>query len=195
VADPLSLTELERLPVTPYAEVRPQLQSGDLLFGAGRSPVSRAIQRATRSPLSHVGIVFHTRSMDRKLLLESVEDAGVRMVPLTRYLHDYAHGKPYDGIVVVARFLAINPEMVIRLGQYGTDLLGEPYGCEDVGRVVARVALGEPREPGDRAYVSSELVHYCFERAGYRFDADPGRFVAPADVWGDRNVALLARIL
>jgi hypothetical protein len=195
VADPLSLTEVERLPVTPYADLRPQLQSGDLLFCAGRYPVSKAIQMATRSPWSHVGIIFHSSSIDRKLLLESVEDAGVRMAPLTKYLHDYEHGKPYDGAVVIARFQAINPEMVIRLGQYGTDLLTQRYGCEEIGRIIARVALGVGREQTDRGYISSELVHYCFDRAGYHFDSDPRRFVAPADIWVDRNVTLLARIL
>ncbi len=195
MADRLSLTELERLPVTPYADVRPKLQSGDLLFCAGRYPVSMAIQQTTRSPWSHVGIIFHTSSIDRKLLLESVEDAGVRMAPLTKYLHDYDGGKPYDGVVVVARFLAINPEMVIRLGQYGTDMLTRPYGCEEIGRIVARIALGQGRGPDDHGYVSSELVHYCFDRAGYHFDYDASRFVAPADIWGDRHVSLLARIL
>jgi hypothetical protein len=195
VADALSLTEVDRLPVTPYAEIRPKLESGDLLFAAGRSMVARAIQAATKSPWSHVGIIFHTGSFDRKLLLESVEDAGVRMAPLARYIHDYEHGKPYDGAVVLARFQALNPEMVIRLGQYGTDLLTQPYSCEEIGRIIARIALGMARAPGDRGYVSSELVHYCFDRAGYHFDSDPGRFVAPADIWVDRNVTLLARIL
>ena len=76
MAEPLTLTELQRLPVTPYSEVRPRLQSGDLLFCAGRYLVSRAIQVATKSPWSHVGIVFHIGSIDRKLLLESVEDVG-----------------------------------------------------------------------------------------------------------------------
>jgi hypothetical protein len=195
VADALSMTEVERLPVTPYAEIRPMLESGDLLFAAGRSVVARAIQAATRSLWSHVGIIFHAGSVDRKLLLESVEDAGVRMAPLTRYLHDYEHGKPYDGVVVLARFQILNREMVIRLGQYGTDLLTQPYSCEEIGQVIARIGLGMAREPGDRAYISSELVHYCFDRAGYHFDFDPGRFVAPADIWVDRNVTLLARIL
>jgi hypothetical protein len=195
MADPFTLNEVERLPVTPYAQIRPQLESGDLLFAAGRSLVARAIQSATKSPWSHVGIIFHAGSIDRKMLLESVEDAGVRLAPLTKYLHDYEDAKPYDGAVVLARFQAINPEMVIRLGQYGSDLLGQPYGCEEIGQIIARIALGLGRQDHDRGYISSELVHYCFERAGYHFDSDPRRFIAPADIWVDRNVTLLARIL
>jgi hypothetical protein len=195
VAEPLSLTEVERLPVTPYAEVRPLLQSGDLLFCAGRYLVSRAIQAATKSAWSHVGIVFHIDSIDRKLLLESVEDAGVRMAPLTKYLIDYDGGQPYDGAIVVARFQAINPEMVVRLGQYGTDELTQPYDPEEIGMIVARIALGIGREHDDRRYICSELVHYCFKNAGYEFAYDARGFIAPADIWADLNVTLLARIL
>lgn len=195
MAEPLSLTEVERLPVTPYAEVRPKLKSGDLLFAAGRYLLSRAIQSATRSPWSHVGIVFHVATFDRKLLLESVEDAGVRMAPLTKYLHEYDHGKPYDGAVVLARFQALNSEMVVRLGQFGTDLMTGPYGCEEIGSTVARIALGLGRECNNRNYISSELVQHCFQNAGYAFDADPKGFITPQDIWTDRNVTLLARIL
>jgi Permuted papain-like amidase enzyme, YaeF/YiiX, C92 family len=195
VAEPLTLTEVERLPVTPYAEVRPQLKSGDLLFAAGRHLLSRAIQTATKSPWSHVGIIFHVGTFDRKLLLESVEDAGVRMAPLTKYLHDYDHGRPYDGAVVLARFQVLNPEMVLRLGQFGTDLMTRPYGCEEIGSTVARITLGLGRTSNDPNYISSELVQHCFQNAGYAFDADPGGFIAPRDIWADRNVTLLARVL
>ena len=195
MAESLTLTEVERLPVTPYAEVRPRLKSGDLLFAAGRYMLSRAVQVATRSPWSHAGIIFHVDTFDRKLLLESVEDAGVRMAPLTKYLHDYDKGKPYDGAVVLARCQVLNPEMVVRLGQFGTDLMTRPYGCEEIGTTVARLALGLGREGNDPNYISSELVQHCFQNAGYAFDQDPDRFITPEDIWTDRNVTLLARIL
>jgi hypothetical protein len=171
------------------------LQSGDLLFCSGRYLVSRAIQAATRSPWSHVAIVFHIDSIDRKLLLESVEDVGVRLSPLTKYLNDYADGRPYNGSIVVARFLSINPEMVIRLGQYGTDELTRPYDNEEIGTIIARIALGLSRESHDRNYICSELVHYCFKNAGYEFAYDPRGFISPGDIWGDSHVKFLARIL
>jgi hypothetical protein len=195
VAEPLSLNEVGRQPVTPYAEVRPRLQSGDLMFCSGRYPFSRAIQKLTKSAWSHVGIIFHMGSIDRKLVLESVEDAGVRLAPLTKYLIDYEAGKPYDGPVVVARFQAINPEMIIRLGQFGVDELTQPYDREDIGRIAARLILKEDRPDQERGYLCSELVHYCFKKAGYDFDHDGHGFISPADIWSDRNVTLLARIL
>jgi hypothetical protein len=195
MAEPFSLTEVMRLPVTPYADIRPQLQSGDLMFCAGRYLVSRAIQAATRSAWSHVGIIFHIGVIDRKLLLESVEDVGVRMAPLRKYLHHYEDNTPYDGAVVIARFQALNAEMVIRLGQYGTDELTRPYDPEEIGGIVARIALGIGRDRQDRNYICSELVHHCFKGAGYEFDYNSSGFISPADIWADRNVTLLARIL
>jgi hypothetical protein len=195
VAEPLTLTEVERLPVTPYRDVRSQLQSGDLLFCSGRYPFSRAIQAVTRSAWSHVGIVFHMGSIDRKLVLESVEDAGVRLAPLAKYLVDYEHGQPYDGPVVVARFQAINTEMVVRLGQFGVDELTRPYDRDEIGRIAARLILGESRPADDRGFVCSELVHYCFKNAGYEFARNRHGFISPGDIWADMNVTPLARIL
>jgi hypothetical protein len=191
----MSPKEVERLPVVPYAQVRPRLQSGDLLFCSGRYPFSRAIQAVTRSPWSHVGIIFHMDSIDRKLVLESVEDAGVRLAPLTKYLMDYEHGRPYDGPVAVARFQALNPEMIVRLGQFGADELTQPYDREQIGRIAARLILKEDRPADDRGYLCSELVQYCFKSAGYEFDHGAHGFICPADIWADRNVTLLARIL
>lgn len=41
---------------------------------AGYYPLSKAIQKVTGSPWSHVGIVFCLDAIDRVLLPESVED-------------------------------------------------------------------------------------------------------------------------
>ena len=49
----------------------------------------------TDSPWSHVGVVFWLKSIQRVLLLESVESIGVRFAPLSKYLSDYKKGKPY----------------------------------------------------------------------------------------------------
>ena len=148
MAESLTLTEVERLPVTPYAEVRPRLNPATCFLPPGGT-CCRAVQVATRSPWSHAGIIFHVDTFDRKLLLESVEDAGVRMAPLTKYLHDYDKGKPYDGAVVLARCQVLNPEMVVRLGQFGTDLMTRPYGCEEIGRPSLGLAP-RPRPGGQR---------------------------------------------
>ncbi|MFA6465271.1 MAG: hypothetical protein WCT30_05900, partial [Desulfurivibrionaceae bacterium] len=68
--------EIKALPVLAYPDVRAQLKSGDMLFTSGDYLISKAIQKMTGSPWSHVGIVFRLDSIDRILLLESVEDMG-----------------------------------------------------------------------------------------------------------------------
>lgn len=195
MAELLSLNEIERLPVVPYDDLRGQLQSGDLLFAAGRYPLSRAIQSLARSPFSHVGIIFHTGSIDRKFLLESVEDVGVRMGPVSKYLNDYRDGQPYDGVVILARFQLINPEMVMRMGQFGSDLLSRNYDAMEVGRIIARIALNLPRRADDVGYSCSELVHHCFKQAGYDFAHDPHGTTTPRDIWADHHVTMLGRVL
>ena len=94
MADHLESKDIKALPVLPYAALRTKLKSGDILFASGDYLVSKAIQKMTGSPWSHVGIVFRLDSIDRMLLLESVEDMGVRFAPLSKYLDDYEDGKP-----------------------------------------------------------------------------------------------------
>ena len=94
---------LKQQPKVAYAAMRENLQSGDLFFCSGNYKVSELIQRVTDSPWSHVGIILIARDIDRVLLLESVEDVGVRLVPVSKYLIDYEHGRPYDGPLVFAR--------------------------------------------------------------------------------------------
>ena len=73
--------DIKALSITPYQELRTKLKSGDLLFASRDYLVSKAIQKMTDSPWSHVGIVFKLDSIDLMLLFESVEDMGVRFAP------------------------------------------------------------------------------------------------------------------
>jgi len=68
--------DIKAFPVLPYPDLRAKLKSGDILFTSGDYLVSKAIQKVTDSPWSHVGIVLRLDSIDRMLLLESVEDMG-----------------------------------------------------------------------------------------------------------------------
>src|SRR4051794_39918589 len=100
MADHLEREEVVAIPVEAYADVRARLRSGDLLFCSGNYLLSRAIRKSTRSPWSHVAVVLAIREIDRVLLLESVEDVGVRLAPVSSYLDDYAGGQPYEGLLV-----------------------------------------------------------------------------------------------
>lgn len=195
MADLTNREALDVLPVVPYHEVRGDLRSGDLFFASGDSLVSQAIRFCTKSPWSHVGIIFRVDTLDRVLLLESVEDMGVRLAPLSKYLRDYEEDKPYPGLAVVARVTGCTGETVLKLAAFGTDELTRPYDRDEIGRILARVTLGLPKARLDRAYICSELVYECFRSAGCEFAYNPRGFISPLDIWQDRRVEMVTRIL
>jgi hypothetical protein len=187
---------VEAIPLGDYGRVRHELRSGDLLFASGRYRFSQLIQAVTGSAWSHVGIVFRLPEVDRVLVLESVEDFGVRFVPLSKYLTDYDNaGNPYDGHLAVARPRGVSGETVKALARFGTDQLARPYDKDVVAEIATRIALGIGPQNGERrAYVCSELVQACFAHAGVEFAGGPTGFVSPGDIWADDRVELLARI-
>ena len=187
--------QIRALAVVPYAELRNRLRSGDLFFASGDYLISNAIQSFTKSPWSHVGIVFRLDKIDRVLLLESVEDMGVRLVPLSKYLSDYADGKAYKGRCVLARSSATSKETVAVLAKFGIDELTRPYDKDEIARIIARIALGRGKRARDREYICSELVQECFARAGKTFTYDERGFVSPENIWRDDTVSLVGRIL
>jgi len=192
---PRKREEIKALEITEYNEARKKIQSGDLIFTSGEYLVSRAIQKLTGSPWSHVGIVFRVDSIDRVLLLESVEDMGVRFAPLSKYLSDYENGKPYNGMIVLARCDGVNNKVVSDIAKFGTDELTQPYDNAEIAAIVARIALGEGRVVEDRKYICSELVYECFRKGGIDFKYNMKGFISPEDIWSDSRVSLLCRIL
>jgi uncharacterized protein YycO len=60
---------------------QPPLRDGDIIFHTSRSAQSQAIQRATHSPYSHVGLVFHRDG--KPFVFEAI--ATVRYTPLAQW--------------------------------------------------------------------------------------------------------------
>jgi hypothetical protein len=182
------------MPGVTYRSLRSRLRSGDIFMCSGDYFVSKAIRKFTKSPWSHVGIIFRIAPLDRVLLLESVEDAGVRFAPLSKYTKDYEKGKPYKGVLAVARHSGLNRDRVAKLAGFGMDELTRPYDVDEIAKIVARIALGRGRPKRDREYICSELVYECFKKARLTIRYDRRGFVSPENVWCDPNVRLLAKI-
>jgi hypothetical protein len=195
MATHLTDRDIKALPVIPYAGLRSELRSGDLLFASGDYLVSEAIKSVTASPWSHIGIVFRLDSIDRMLLLESVEDMGVRFAPLSKYLSDYEDGKPYKGRAVLGRCQDVNRKTVAKLSTFGIDELTQPYDKDEIAKILARLILGIGKKERDREYICSELVYECFSRAGKEFAYNTKGFISPEDVWVDEKLVLVGRIL
>src|SRR2546425_6248084 len=60
----------------------PAVQDGDIIFQTSRSPQSLAIQRATHSPYSHMGIILYRSG--RPFVFEAI--ATVRYTPLVEWI-------------------------------------------------------------------------------------------------------------
>ena len=94
-----------------------QLRDGDLIFHQSRSAQSQAIQLATRSPYSHMGVLF--RRDGRWVVYEAV--GPVKFTPLDQWI---ARGN--GGHFVVKR-LRTPPVPPARLLAAGAKYRGRPY--------------------------------------------------------------------
>jgi hypothetical protein len=195
MAEHIEYSDVKKLDLTTYEKYRPKLESGDLFFCSGNYLMSKAIRKFSKSPWSHVGLIFRIEEIDRVLLLESVEDFGVRLAPLSKYLDDYEKGRPYDGLLVFARMTKVTQTWVTKMASFGCDELTRPYDEAEIAQIAARIALGIGRRKNDkRAYICSELVNECFKAAGYnKFETLDG-FISPEAIWVDQNVDFLARV-
>ena len=136
-------------PTSEYDEVRCNINSDDLLLCSRTSVFSSMIQATTKSIWSHVGFVMRLDSIDRVMVLESVESIGVRTVPLSKYLYDYDSKRtPYPGRVAIARHSKFskmaNAKRHCQFGKFAVDLFGHPYDKEEIIKFGARIGISHP---------------------------------------------------
>ncbi len=188
---------LARWRVSNYKKaVRPLLQAGDLFFASGNYPLSMVIRKLSRSIFSHIGIIFRLDQIDRVVVLESVENAGVRLIPLSRYLSRYDDGKPYDGKIFIARYKReIPPEKLRTMADKGCTRLASPYDMNELVTIMARMYLGSSIVKKQDAFVCSELVHDCFKVINIHFKYNRHKFIAPEDIAKDKRVEFKYRLL
>jgi hypothetical protein len=95
------------------------LKDGDIIFHTSRSSQSRAIQNATHSPYSHVGVVFHRDG--KPFVFEAI--ATVRYTPLAQWV-----GRGEGGKYVVRRFKAgLTAAQAKKLRAAASRYEGKPY--------------------------------------------------------------------
>lgn len=178
-----------QLPSKPYYELRREIRSGDILLCSGNSLFSSLIQKATNSVWSHVGFILRIDSINRIMVLESVETIGVRAIPLSNYIHDYnGTGRGYEGRVMLARHHEVREENIVKLSRAAVDLLGYPYRNQEIAHIAARLSLHtlgfseqKADAAGQRAFICSEYAYTCFKSIGVTIDFNPMGFIAPAD--------------
>ena len=198
-----SLRKFPRMRIKNYQDVRGDLRSGDLLLCSGQAVFSKVIQKATGSDWSHVGFLYWLPSIDRLMVMESVESVGVRTVPLSKYFSDYGNdSKPYTGKLLIARhegFDSATPAALQRLGQFAAEYFSYPYDGDEIARISARILKGTLGFTNnvvkrDKEFICSEYVWECYKAVGIKIPYDRRGFIAPKDFAVDKNVEPIARL-
>ena len=196
---PATRAELERIPVEPYGSVRPLLRTGDVLLAAGEHWISHVISRATRSPMTHAGIVYVMHDADRVLLLEASEGQGVRLAPLSRLVWGTTEQR-YRGMLFILRHRDVLSTPGLRAAsEYGFDRLTARYAYWTLFVILFRILLRLRRtrvELEDDRFVCSELASSWLQTAGLGLDphsSDHG-YVTPGALFADSHLHLVARI-
>jgi hypothetical protein len=193
-------------PPVSYDVARTQIRNGDIALFAGREPMSRLIEHFTESTFCHVGYIWRMDAIDRIMLLESVENAGVRMLPLSSKMNGGMSGKPYNGQLLVARhddFPLPGPafdEAFGKMTRFAVDRLGCPYDPEEIGMIgvsiaanLAGFAVPNGLKPNN-AYICSEYAEVCYSELGIKIPRARADFIYPADFANDPKVKAVVGI-
>lgn len=172
-----------------YREVRPDIDTGDLVLFSGKGGVSVGIRWVTRSRWSHVGMALRVPEWNIILLWEAtpfsnvpdVESGrlrqGVQLTPLSEQL------KRYEGTAAI-RHLHVHrtPEMLSALQNYRKEVKGRPY--EQSRLELIRSAWDGPFGANKEDLSSlfcSELVAEAYQRMGLLPDHPPSNEYTPAN--------------
>ncbi len=196
MAQHVSKNKMKNIPVTPYDKIRTNLKTGDIFFSSGSYLFSGIIQKLTKSAWSHVAIIYKDEELNRVLVLEAEPYIGIRLIPLSKYLHDYKGTKrSYKGQVFIASLEEELPkEKINKAISFGLDELTRPYDNYEIVRIMLRILFQIGKRERNRNYICSELVRACFLKAGIDF-ALTDSYISPDAIWCDARVKERYRIL
>lgn len=183
-----------------YADIRQELESGDILLASGKYVFSKLIQKATDSCWSHVAFVMRLDEIERVMVLESIEGKGVRTIPLSEYVTNFeGSGKGYNGRLAIARHSEfkdkITPARKKAFAQFAVDRFAYPYDEEEIARITMRIVASKLGFKGkemkrNEEYICSEYVYECYRKLGIIIQQGNSGFIAPGDFAADNKVTL-----
>jgi len=195
----MGTTKFNNLTQISYGEAKKLIKNGDIFFCSGRYLVSELIKKASNSIFSHVGLLYHWNN--DIFVLESVEDDGVRAIPLSHYLDNYenTNGK-YNGEIYVARYEIFDkPDFdngkINKIFESAITLLNRNYDKVEIAKIVARIGLEVGKHQDNNEYICSEFVDICFKQIEIEFPRDPGGFIYPEHIAQDSNIQPLFEIV
>ena len=114
--------------LTSYAEIkipRPtkpyDIQNGDIVFQGGNGPQAKAVQAATNSPWSHVGLVFFNQG--KPWVIEAVQP--VKTTLLANFIA--RNPRAFYAMRLKEAHKHINATTTLKAQQYSTQLIGKDY--------------------------------------------------------------------
>ena len=157
-----------------YEELRPQIQTGDLMLVDGKGFVSDVIKAATDGRFSHVGVFF--RMGDGIFVAETYEGEGFNIKPASQRLAQVT-GKVYLGIAPAV--VRSNPDKIMaEISEFRVTPSLQPYGYGTLAPVLAACKLGLDIDPNKVQAVCSTFAERCYIRAGMTFPSllDPSDY-------------------
>jgi Permuted papain-like amidase enzyme, YaeF/YiiX, C92 family len=196
MASAITKKQLQQMPVIPYDKIREHLKTGNIFFSSGSYAFSGVIQKLTKSTWSHVAVVYKDEELGRVLVLEAEPYVGIRLIPLSKYLHDYKGKKrPYKGQIAIAQLnIDVEKEKLNKGISFGLDELTRPYDNFEIVRIMMRILFHISRREKNRNYICSELVRDIFAKAGVIMQYKD-TYISPDNIWKDERVELKYRIL
>ncbi len=198
---------LNTLKPEPLEAIARRVRDGDILLCSGRDPFSRLIGWATKSPWTHVALAYRWPALGRIMVFESVQQLGVRTVPLAKFISQSSTGqRPYPGQIILARHEdyadkggKYGSAAMKRLADFAVDRLGQPFSGAEILKIAARICFGAGRGKTPKAlvpkdeYICSEYAAQCFKAVGIDIPWDGLGFIAPADFARDPKARAIAQ--
>ena len=181
-----------------FDEAKKEIKTGDILFCNGNYLFSELIKKASDSIFSHIALLFYWD--EYIFVLESVEDDGVRTVPLSHYVYNYENsGRKYNGELYIARHEVINntnfdKRKIKKMFEKVVDLLNRNYDIDEIAKIASRISLGIGRHHDDYEYTCSEFIDECFKQLEIEVSHDAKGFIFPEHIAADSNVKPLFEI-
>lgn len=179
-----------------YENIRPDIQTGDLILFSGNGPIAFGIKLITRSKWSHVGMAFKMPEYDFVAIWEStslsnihdIESGmhvnGVQMSPLRDRIRNY------NGDIAIRHLSDFTCDLD-KLKRFRSSVRGRPYE-KDLFELFS-AALPYPFSNNDEDISSlfcSELVAETYQTLGLLDEQKPSNEYTPSDFAQDANLHL-----
>jgi hypothetical protein len=175
-----------------YADIRGQVEDGDVLLFRGTIFFSRAIEKISHGAYSHCAIAANWG--ERKMILQAELMGGVQAVPMSVAVGTYKGRVDWYKIAPAVREKL---NMGTLLAEARADL-GLTYATSDLLRVAAHNLFGA-RLPDDsdnpHALFCSQYVERCFRRAGVVLCKDSDVGTSPSEIASSDVLKFIGTIL